>query len=179
LFRSARLAHATPSDRNKLANLLKDGMVIDLRSGIERTIGPDQPIQNVPNNSFPIQGAASASGYVSTFVNDKNSRTQFGTAITALANAKGGVLVHCTYGKDRTGWLVAMVMYILGADDRQVMNEYLKSNGQLSSASVDADWLNAALREAKQKYGSIDRYVEEGLNIDDTIIEKLKTKFAV
>jgi len=178
LWRSTRLSGATPSDVAYLAKLLNGGLVVDLRTTIERKLSPDKSIPNVANENFPIRGAASADGYVSDFVDNATDRAQFGRAMTAIANAKGNVLIHCNYGKDRTGWLVAMVMYALGANDGQVMTEYLRSNNQVQGASVSADWLNAALTAARAKYGSIDNYIREGLGVSDETIAKLKVKFA-
>jgi len=179
LFRSTRLSNATPSDAQYLAKVLKNGIVIDLRTAIERRLSPDRPIPSVANKSFPITGAASADSYVAAFVNDANDRANLAKAFTAVANANGPVLIHCTYGKDRTGWLVALIMYSLGANDQQIMTEYLRSNAELKHASVSASWLQAALTAARQKYGSIDNYIREGLGVSDDALAKLKAKFAV
>jgi len=179
LWRSTRLSGATEDDAEYLAKLLRGGLVVDLRTAAERKRIPDRSIPGVFNENFPIRGAASAGGYVAAFVNNAADRAQFGLAFTAIANAKGNVLIHCNYGKDRTGWLVATVMYSLGANDSQVLTEYLKSNNQVKGATVDADWLNAGLNAARQKYGSIDKYIREGLGVSDETITKLKTKFAV
>ena len=178
LWRSTRLAAATPEDISHLAKLLRGGVVIDLRTAIERRLSPDPEIPNVLNKSFPISGAASAGSYVAAFVKNAGDRATFGRALTAIANAGGKVLIHCTYGKDRTGWLVAMIMYSLGANDNQVMTEYLRSNGQVKGASVNRTWLNAALRAARQKYGSIDGYIRDGLGVSGGTLAKLRAKFA-
>ncbi|MDR1969999.1 MAG: tyrosine-protein phosphatase, partial [Candidatus Nomurabacteria bacterium] len=153
LWRSTRLAAATPSDVTYLAKLLHGGTIVDLRTVDERTLNPDRLIPDVSNQVFPISGAASAESYIATFIDDSTDRATFGQAFTTIANADGKVLVHCTQGKDRTGWLVALVMYSLGASDQQVMTEYLRSNNQTNSLSVNADWLNAALGEVQRKYG--------------------------
>ena len=36
----------------------------------------------------------------------------------------GGVLVHCTAGKDRTGVLIALVLALCGVEDRVISEEY-------------------------------------------------------
>ena len=39
--------------------------------------------------------------------------------------------VHCTNGKDRTGWAVALVLLAVGVDVDDVMTDYLTTNEQL------------------------------------------------
>ena len=38
---------------------------------------------------------------------------------------------HCTNGKDRTGWAVALVLLAVGVDVDDVMTDYLTTNEQL------------------------------------------------
>jgi len=180
LYRSAKLQDATSSDASKLATLLKKGVIVDLRTAKVRKTSPDAKISGVTNLNFPVIGGASASEYVQLFVNNTADRKQFGDAITEIANTKGSVLVHCTAGKDRTGWTVAMIMYALGANDKQVMTEYLKSKEY--GAKVDSSWLNAGLSAAKKKNGgSIITYIKSksaGLGVTDATITKLKAKLS-
>jgi protein-tyrosine phosphatase len=139
-------------------------------------------VTGVPNLSYPVTGAAGASEYVDVFVNSKTDRLMLGDAMTKIATAKGPVLIHCTYGKDRTGWLVAMIMYTLGANDSQVMTEYLKSASAGSDFKVDASWLNAALAAARAKNGgSIMNYIQSGssgMGVSSQTIAALKAKVA-
>lgn len=178
LYRSAKLHDATSSDVKKLAAALKGGIVVDLRTKSVRTASPDKPISGVSNLSYPVIPGSSASTYIQEFVINDSNRAKFGAAITKIANTDGGVLVHCTAGKDRTGWTVAMIMYAIGATDKQVMTEYLKS--QEYGATVDASWLNAGIKEAKRRNGgSIHKYItseSNGLGVSSTTVTKLKTK---
>jgi len=181
LFRSAKLQNATTSDRTKLAALLKNGVIVDLRTAGVRKSQPDKVVSAVTNLSFPVNAPDAAKGdnrYVSEFVNNATDRGHFGDAITKIANAKGSVLIHCTAGKDRTGWMVAMVMYAIGANDRQVMDEYMRS--QDFGAEVNEAWLNNGIKAAKtQNGGSIANYIKstsKGLGVSDATIQKLKTK---
>ena len=76
------------------------------------------------------------------------------------------------------GWMAAMLMYIMGASDAQVMTEYLKSSD--AGYEVDKSWLNAALSAArKNNGGSIMNYITsptKGLGVSTDTIAKLKTK---
>ena len=180
IYRSAKLASATSADKTKLATGLKNGVIIDLRTSSVRSNSPDPAISGVSNLNFPVTGVASASGYVSAFVNDSAGRKQFGQALTRIANTSGPVLIHCTAGKDRTGWLSSMLLYIAGANDQQVMNEYLKSNESGADFKVDKSWLNAALSAArKNNDGSIMNYItssSKGLGVSQDTITKLRAK---
>ncbi len=182
VYRSAKLASATSSDRTKLANLLSGGVIIDLRTASVRAASPDQSISSVPNINYDIDSAASAAEYVNVFVKDDKERKEFGKAITKIANTDGATLFHCTRGKDRTGWLASMILYIMGASDQQVMTEYLKSREAGSEYKVDASWLNAALSAArKANNGNIMEYItssKNGLGVSQDTITKLKAKLA-
>lgn len=48
--------------------------------------------------------------------------------VVALLAAGRPVLVHCFAGKDRTGFVVAMVLHAAGVDRDAVMADYLRSN---------------------------------------------------
>lgn len=178
VFRSAKLQDATAEDRKALASLLAGGAIIDFRTPSVRSNSPDASISGVPNLSYPVEGVTGADGYVRAFVNSAAGRKQFGAAITKIANTQGAVLFHCTAGKDRTGWMAAMLMYIMGASDAQVMTEYLKSRD--AGYEVDKSWLNAALSAArKNNGGSIMNYITsptKGLGVSADTIAKLKAK---
>ena len=54
-----------------------------------------------------------------------------GPALRHLADAlladNGGVLVHCTAGKDRTGFVIAAMLSTLGVPHEAVLDDYLMS----------------------------------------------------
>lgn len=170
LFRSANLDSADTADKNELIKLLNGGVIIDLRQSGEGKADPS--LTNVNRKSFPMSGS------YSDFVNDKTTRNQLGNEIRYIANSNGPVLVHCKYGKDRTGWTIAMIMYALGASDSQVTAEYLKSNDNPlpGSKTATAKTLTDAVKAAKTKYGSVDKYLTKGLGLTSTDIATLKSK---
>lgn len=58
--------------------------------------------------------------------------TQIGTILHAIAHAEpGGVLVHCTAGKDRTGLVVAFALALAGVADEQIVADYALSDQYL------------------------------------------------
>ena len=97
-------------------------------------------------------------------------------------------LVHCTTGKDRTGWAAASTLLLLGVSEQDVLYDYELTNRDLLPAlkpmfehfraaggdpkllepvlGVEAEYLRAALDEMNTKFGSIEGYFADGLGID-------------
>lgn len=166
LWRSAKLADATSADEGKLASLLAGGLIIDLRTSGAVSGAPDPTLPGVTRLEFPIASKADYPRYVT----EAARRASIAQAITAVANAKGAVLIHCTAGKDRTGWTVAMIQFALGATEAEVRAEYLKS------PNVDIADLEAGLAEARRLYGSIDNYLTTGLGLKAETLALLKAR---
>jgi protein-tyrosine phosphatase len=104
-----------------------------------------------------------------------------------LVDGDRPVLFHCTAGKDRTGWAAAVLLTLLGVPDDVVMLDYLGSNEYVIPAfqpvldrvaaqggdpyvllpllRVDESYLNAAWDEMRQRFGTVEAYLEEGLGV--------------
>ena len=119
---------------------------------------------------------------------------------SALADGKGSSLVHCAAGKDRTGIAVDLLHYTLGVHPDDAMEDYLLTNqsprneerirhgmelmgekyGGIDEEAVrvlmgvDAEFLEAARRSVKARFGSTDAYLEQVLNVDAAKREALK-----
>lgn len=111
----------------------------------------------------------------------------------------GGALIHCTSGKDRTGWAVASLLSLLGADDETIRADYLQTNDDLlpalspmleriAAAGVDPDlilpvltvqpgYLDAAYDELETRFGSIENYFNVGLGLGSDAIDSLRVRF--
>lgn len=108
-------------------------------------------------------------------------------------------LIHCTHGKDRTGFSIALVLLSLRVPRETVMEDYLLSNQFLSTKAswysllahiasffrtprdevralleVKPAYLNAAFDAIDQHYGSLENYVNDCLHIDDATLEQLR-----
>ena len=103
---------------------------------------------------------------------------------------------HCTNGKDRTGWAAASLLTLLGVPKDKVYEDYLKSNDYLlpfhqkaidefvakggdaaipiAIFGVKHSYLDAAFNEMHRRYGTIERYFSEGLNINTAQQKKLR-----
>lgn len=52
-------------------------------------------------------------------------------SLRTIANADGGVLVHCAAGKDRTGVIIAFVLAALGVDRHTIVADYAASTDRV------------------------------------------------
>jgi protein-tyrosine phosphatase len=102
--------------------------------------------------------------------------------------ADGGsypLLIHCTSGKDRTGYGAALLMLAVGAshdvvlDDYDLTNRYRRPVPQLFGSgtpeavarillAAQRKYLEAALEEIHRVHGSFDAYLERALGVDET-----------
>lgn len=109
------------------------------------------------------------------------------------------ILLHCTAGKDRTGYTTALILAALGVDETTIMNEYLMSayyikdgsNSMLRKAAifgispevlkpfltVKPTFLQAALDDIHKAYGSVDKLLENELGINDSLRSVLIHKY--
>jgi protein-tyrosine phosphatase len=105
---------------------------------------------------------------------------------------------HCTAGKDRTGWAAAVFLSIMGVPRETIMQDYLLSNTYLAAKNgkmlaalkgridpallepllgVRAEYLQAGFDAVDKEYGSMDRYIREGLGLSDATIRALRNEF--
>ncbi len=133
------------------------------------------------------------------FVALPSARRSIGGVLQELALPDAPpVLLHCTAGKDRTGWLVAVILQVLGAGQAEIEADYLASGPavvEMFSAyreflpqpevALDAlrpvlevypEYLAAAQHEAQTIYGSFDSYVRNGLGVADETLAELRAR---
>jgi protein-tyrosine phosphatase len=106
-----------------------------------------------------------------------DSAPAFGEALTALLTVQAPALVHCTAGKDRTGFVIAVIQSALGVSDDDIMADYLRTNTDWDRASAsahlkggsaavgpilvaDADYLGAAFDEIARRDGSAIDFIQ-------------------
>lgn len=212
LYRSNEL-RLTPEDAASLA-ALGITTVCDLRTAAEVERHPDLavpgatwrhfdllgiPAQEVPTLPDPATALAMMEEVYRRFVADPGTRAVLGALLTELAT-DGVHLFHCTAGKDRTGWVAALVLHVAGVDDETVLADYLRTN-ETSAASqeaarilvverlgpehaaayepvlrADARFLHTAYDEVAAAYGTRERYLREGLGLSPATLATLRAK---
>ncbi|MGV8909931.1 MAG: tyrosine-protein phosphatase [Propionicimonas sp.] len=214
VYRAAKLSTLSASDSRELTSA-GVSEVIDLRTDEVAARSPDVPIKGADHqlvNMFAVyrtpsvtyRTAAAAVAHMEQmnvdFVTEPAQRHRIATALKLVAAADGPVVVHCTEGKDRTGWISALLQLNAGASRAQVMTEYVKSN-QYRAATIDAGYraklkssgraaaevelalsrvrpgyLGAGLDELDAKYGGISGYLTKGLGLSTTTITRLQAR---
>ncbi|MCT9088006.1 tyrosine-protein phosphatase [Streptomyces sp. ASQP_92] len=132
-------------------------------------------------------------------VSSGSARAAYRTLLTELAADDAvPLLFHCTAGKDRTGWAATVILTLLGADEETVEREYLSVNPAVREAfapliegfvaqggdpeialaviGVVPQYLGAALDEVASRYGSMEKYVREGLGVPDEAVSRLRER---
>jgi protein-tyrosine phosphatase len=131
------------------------------------------------------------------FVSSETIRGTFAQALRLVATAENlPLLFHCTVGKDRTGWLAAVVLAALDVPRDVIMADYVRTNeysrefvsvvvslldGRVSDPQVVVPmlqarpaYLEAAFAEADRLFGGMAGYLREGLGADDALLESLR-----
>jgi protein-tyrosine phosphatase len=134
------------------------------------------------------------------FVGLESARRALGRLFTDLAEERRRpALIHCTTGKDRTGWAAASLLLWLGVPAAAVERDYLASNEQLRPAfqamlddfvarggrpglldafiGVLPEYLESALAEMRRLYGTVESYFADGLALDGETRAALRAAF--
>lgn len=222
LYRSTQLASASGDDLAVLEGLGLS-LVVDLRTDVEVEQAPDQqvapyvrldvladsdmasqasmePLFADPKAFEQFLADGTAESYMRQayleFVDLPSAQTSYARWLRDLAASDGAVLVHCTNGKDRTGWAVALALLAVGVSEEDVFTDYLTTNDQYLSAlgpvfeqvaakgldpallepvlGVREDYLGTALSRV-EALGGLDTYLS-GLGIDDATRQALQTR---
>ncbi|WP_410497996.1 tRNA adenosine(34) deaminase TadA [Chitinibacter sp. S2-10] len=111
------------------------------------------------------------------------------------------MLIHCTAGKDRTGWAAVLLLSILGVPHETILRDYLASHDKIISKyqplidrclaaggditilhdifGVKAQYLKAALHEVKKQAGSMPRYITQVLGITEPQQQALREQLLI
>lgn len=216
LYRSAELAAPQVADDEVLAGLgLRT--VVDLRTLSETRLAPDvlpagargvhldvlaadpdapatdlaSLLQEPARLSASLAAQPPVEQMLATYVElvvSSPARTGYAAlARLLLADDARPVLVHCTAGKDRTGWAVTVLLLVAGVPDDAVRDEYLSVNPAVQEAfapvisafaaaggdaallepllEVRPEYLDAALDAMRTEFGSLAGYLSDGLGL--------------
>lgn len=189
--------------------------VYDLREDYEVEAHPDVDVPGSTWHGVPVGGippgtgaaladadaaVAAMNGVYRGFVTDEASRASFSAVLHGLAASTGGQLFHCTAGKDRTGWVSALLLHLAGVTWEEIERDYLVTNQRSAGTRekylglvaehlgpekvptfeptmvADVDYLRTAKAQAEETYGSLEGYLRDGLGLDADDLTALRTR---
>lgn len=204
LYRSDKFNGTSPNEWEKMKN---EGIrtIIDLRSQVEVDISPDKCPGYMNFIHFPIveenlsfdnlespdmQAFAKSvnEGYKNIVLNHGENVAKSINIITNCIK-DGGVVFHCTSGKDRTGIVAAIIYYMLGVDEQDIVADYqtsytynkIKSDEFMNDNPQYKKYISVVLSDAENMYELLDLFrkidikkylISKGLNIEK--FEKFK-----
>jgi protein-tyrosine phosphatase len=198
IFRSNHLGHLTADDVEVLRGLgVKSAF--DFRGteeraaalcGVEEIVVHSLPIEPTVvaalrarlASGAPLSSAAALDVMRDSYRNYVRHNTQnFRTLFAHLLEDRAPLVIHCTAGKDRTGFACALILHALGVADEVIAQDYLLTNRfyrrdpSASSdlpddvrqvlGSVEASFLAAAFDAIRGDYGDLESYFSDGLGL--------------
>lgn len=210
LFRSNHLGHLTEDDIAVLRELgLKSAF--DLRGSEERlptrcrddavTVHslPIEPVTLVVLRDRLATGKPLGAEETCEIMRDsyrnyvRHNTASYKTLFAHLLDDTAPLVIHCTAGKDRTGFASALILKALGVADDLIVDDYLLTNrfyrreavasSELPEAvravlgTVEASFLLAALDTVREDYGDLEAYFEAGLGLGPREREVLAERY--
>jgi protein-tyrosine phosphatase len=103
------------------------------------------------------------------------------------------LLVHCTFGKDRTGIVAAMLLFALGVPEETIYADYMLSNDYLAPVrqvyikkpgrehtgplwEARREYLDGAFSAICDKYGSVESYLQDAIGLTHEMRTELKAR---
>ena len=214
VYRASALVTLSKADRTKLANIgVTD--IYDLRTPGTASKYPDPAIGSAKYHLINLYATSKAKGATGStaekrlasrvrinreFVTDAAERARLAVMLKSFATAKGPVIVHCSEGKDRTGFVSAVLQLVAGVDQETIRTQYLMSNDarkdlidadvakvKASSGKAAADarrmdmtvypqQIQASLDAIFENYGSVDKFLTKGVGLTQATVDKIRAK---
>lgn len=178
MFRSSALSRW--SNLDELAKWLKDKKIsdiIDLRTDDEIESMPycGSILQGIKYYNFPIETSNGnkeqykIAPYFDRMIANKQKVKQ---ALTVIAESTGTTVIHCFFGKDRTGWLCAFIMLLLNLPEKNIIQDYLASQ-----MCVEEQTIVAFLNKVNSNGGA--SYLAKQFNMPTDVINKIRCRFLI
>jgi protein-tyrosine phosphatase len=198
IFRSNHLAHLTDDDAAVLRSLgIKSAF--DFRGSAERTEAlcgmsdiavhslPVEPTVVAALRAIAAGGTPLSAEHAVEVMRDsyrsyvQQNTPRFRALFAHLLEDRAPLVIHCTAGKDRTGFACALILHTLGVPDEVISEDYLLTNQfyrrDPNSAtdlpdhvkqvlgSVQPAFLSAAFEAIDADYGSLETYLKDGIGL--------------
>ncbi|MET4390181.1 protein-tyrosine phosphatase [Bradyrhizobium sp. F1.4.3] len=123
----------------------------------------------------------------------RHNTHSFRMLFSHLLEDRAPLVIHCTAGKDRTGFASALILHALGVADDVIAEDYLLTNQfyrrDVSTVSdlpadvldaigsVEASYLAAAFEAVGGEYGDLETYLRDGLKLGPAERTALKARY--
>jgi protein-tyrosine phosphatase len=209
VFRSNHLGHLTEDDV-RIVRGLGVKSAFDFRGVDERTAAACI-LDEVKVHSLPIeptvvaalrarlQARALSSGDALEIMREsyrgyvRLNTHSFRELFAKLIEDSAPLVIHCTAGKDRTGFAVALLLHALGVSEQVISEDYLLTNRfyrrdpksapdlptdvRQAIGSVDASFLAAGFDAVSAQYGDLEGYFRDGLGLGTRERTELKARY--
>jgi len=198
IFRSNHLGHLTDDDASVLRELGVRS-AFDFRGTEERAAAlcgmPEITVHSLPVEPTVVAAlrAIAASGtplstdHAVEVMRDsyrsyvQQNTPRFRALFAHLLDDSAPLVIHCTAGKDRTGFACALILHTLGVPDEVISEDYLLTNRfyrrdpnsgsdlpddvKQVLGSVQTAFLGAAFEVIDADYGDLETYLQKGLGL--------------
>jgi protein-tyrosine phosphatase len=210
IFRSNHLGHLTEEDIAIMRDLGVRS-AFDFRGTEERTAAlccmPDIAVHSLPVEPTVVAAlrAIAASGTplstehaVEVMRDSYRSYVQqntrhYRTLFAHLLEDRAPLVIHCTAGKDRTGFACALILHTLGVSEDVISEDYLLTNSfyrrdpnhstdlpdevRQVLGSVQESFLAAAFEAIDADYGDLETYLRDGLGLGKAERASLEARY--
>jgi protein-tyrosine phosphatase len=210
IFRSNHLGHLTDSDIEVVRGLGVRS-AFDFRGSVERAEAlcglaeitvhslPVEPTVVAALRAIAASGTPLSTVHATEVMRDsyrnyvQQNTPRFRTLFAYLLEDRAPLVIHCTAGKDRTGFACALILHTLGVPDPVISEDYLLTNRfyrrDASSGSdlpddvkqvlgsVQASFLGAAFEAIDAHYGDLENYLRDGLGLGAAERAKLEARY--
>ncbi|WP_284336343.1 tyrosine-protein phosphatase [Comamonas sp. NoAH] len=127
----------------------------------------------------------------------RDNAAQFAQLFQLLLQEDAPTVIHCTAGKDRTGWAAALILETLGVARTDIERDYLLTNqyyqrpaamAARAAQSVPQDILNvlwrvqpeflaSAYEMVERDYGDMPTYLREAMQLDESAQNTLRARY--
>lgn len=220
IYRSGKLSKLEKNDQSLLTNLgIKT--VCDFRSDVEQEKHPNNlpagirylryPIGEKDGKSFQklrkdilkkrLRGKAAEETFIKLMEAFADSVSHDFKPVLDLLLADGNepLIYHCSGGKDRTGYMTAIILAAMDVDIKTIRQDYLMSNYYRQKANqkkirqarligldqetleylfiVRDSYFDSVMKTIKERYGDMDNYLAVKFGLTREVRDQLKEKY--